>query len=65
MWWFESVYRFEMPEMHLQNFEKLYNKNAFRLSEKPPYFFTPTLAWDIHILLITLPKISSDGFSEK
>ena len=40
-------------------------KIAFRLSEKPPYFFTPTLAWDIHILLITLPKISSDGFSEK
>ena len=32
-------------------------KNAFRPSEKLPYFFTPTLAWDIHILPITLPKI--------
>ena len=37
---FESVYRPEMDEMHLQNSEKLYNKNAFRPSEKLPYFFT-------------------------
>ena len=38
--WLQPRKGAQSAEMHLQNFEKLYNKNAFRLGEKLPYFFT-------------------------
>ena len=34
--WFESVYRPEMPEMHLQNFEKLQSRKKRRNLSKSP-----------------------------